>query len=277
MFIELQKWKKGILCLPLCVGIALLAFPWEELKWSTKEEPGIVSMGDSIIGAIRDETGGAFLLGEILGTKVSNCAIGGTLAASLNAGLFEDYYEDFYSLHNLSRVVAYRDPLLIGSAIKKWKWGTGSGKTAGLLASIDLEQADMLIMEYGVNDYMCGISVQTYEEALRMAVVRIKERYPDLKIVLLSPLYTVLSFGDVFEDGSMQDFGGSKLPDYVEAMQRVAEEEGAFFVDNYHCLGMDHENAMDYLVDGIHLNEAGRRLYAVHLAEFLCENGLMSE
>ena len=67
------------------------------------------------------------------------------------------------------------------------------------------------------------------------------------------------------------DQGGGVLEDYVNAEIRLGEELGIEVVDLYHdCL--PHENWWDwetYTRDGLHPNEAGRKLLSQKIAEAL--------
>ena len=49
----------------------------------------------------------------------------------------------------------------------------------------------------------------------------------------------------------------------------MAKEQGAEFFDAYLDLGIDGYTAEEYLEDGVHLTEAGRRLYADALSEMI--------
>ena len=86
-----------------------------------------------------------------------------------------------------------------------------------------------------------------------------REEYPQLKFILTSPTYCEWFKGErQFELGA-----------YTEAARSVAQEMEVEFLDMYHALGKTPAEKMEYLSDGVHLNEEGRKLYAHSVIEYL--------
>ena len=86
---------------------------------------------------------------------------------------------------------------------------------------------------------------------------------------MVSPIYTwYTAKGTTCQE---EDQGGGVLEVYVEALERAAGELELEFIDMYHDL-YPHEEWEDwkrYTRDGMHLNEAGRRLMAEKIAREL--------
>ncbi len=200
----------------------------------------IVCFGDSIWGMVKDETGIASLVEKMTGATIENYAISGTTASDVKEKNLQD-----------------------------------------MVGSVSLEDADYLVIAYGLNDYFQGVpyrnseayDVQTYEGALRSAVKKIKEEYPELKILLIGQTYCQFySYGIVEADSDTRSFGGGVGTDYVAAAKRVAEEYDLLFVSQYEELPMNEWNGKLYLEDATHLNKNGRIQYAKVVAEILLDD-----
>ena len=117
-------------------------------------------------------------------------------------------------------------------------------------------------MEHGVNDYVLQIPPARVGEALRKIIISLKKQYPQLRIVVASPTYCyILIEGEPMYCDST-DLGPYLLEDYVLEEERVCEELGVTFIDNYHQEVITKETIENYSLDGLHLNEAGRQFMA---------------
>ena len=115
-----------------------------------------------------------------------------------------------------------------------------------------------------------GYDIRTYVGALRYAVSNLNEYAHDATIILCAPNYAMFYNGDKFiGDGNTLNTGYGTLFDYKGSCEYVAKEQGAQFFDAYLDLGIDGYTADEYLEDGVHLTEAGRRLYADALSEMI--------
>lgn len=225
----------------------------------------IVVFGDSIWDSTRDETGIAYLVSQYTGADVYNCAIGGT-RATLKAGESSENYDtwDSTSLSGMVNVAIGKvDPEIFLEGYI----------TGGIIRNIDFSKTDYFIIAYGLNDYFAGAPLNAdnpnswdahgYGGALRFAVDRLRNAYPDAQILLISPTYCQFwKDGYMYTDSNMKDFGGGTLTDYANVCQNVAETQNTLFIDGYSTLGINTYTAEDYLEDGVHLTAAGRELYA---------------
>lgn len=127
---------------------------------------------------------------------------------------------------------------------------------------------------YGANDYFGGNPVDnpedpydtsTYAGVLRNSLKQYMPLFPDAEFIIMAPGYT-----SYFSGGTerMSDVGGV-LTEYVDAAVSAAEEFDLPCIDNYHDLGIDASNIMDYSPDGCHPNEDGRVLMAKHIIDFM--------
>lgn len=236
---------------------------------SNGSELQIVFLGDSIFDNNRDGTGIPYLTSVQCDADCYNLAIGGTCAA---IELTEEYENDKWTSTSLVGVVkAIRGE--IPTDVFEGK------RTKEILDSneVNFEDTDYFVIEYGMNDFFratplaggySDYDIRTYVGALRYAVSNLKDYANDATIILCGPNYAQFYNGDKFiGDGQSLNTGYGTLFDYAGKCQYVAKEQGAEFFDAYMGLGIDAYTAEEYLEDGVHLSEAGRKLYADALAK----------
>lgn len=228
----------------------------------------ILVLGDSIWGNYRDDTGIAAKVEDYMETlgyeaKVYNAAIGGTRAT-----------------------IDFDD--------NEWEYGPGSDNSLGKMISImegntdiellqgkaaytDLKEAmeviheiDVVILAYGMNDFLSQAPSNNSDRpwtgfgtAMVSGVGGIRRVCPQAEILLIAPTYA--SYFSI----PVQNYGGSALYNYASLVCDVAKGEETLCIDAYNNMGIDAYNADQYLEDGVHLNAAGRDLYARHVVSCL--------
>lgn len=275
-----NKRKTGIILWGLCILAAIAASFLVFHLWKNEQEQRIIAdrgettivcFADSIWDICRDETGIAAQLENRLSAKVINLGIMGTTASLRSEAHDEADKWNVKSLIGLVDAVTggEKNPLLEEDAVR-----TG-------LYDVDYSQVDYFLIAYGLNDYFLAqtrenqdmYDAYTYAGALRTAVEKLQEAYPQAKVVILSQTYCQgYSYGKVDSESDWRDWGGGTGPDYVETARKVAEEYGLIFVDNYEKMGINIYNGTKYLSDATHLSEKGRKKYAKILAEALLQD-----
>lgn len=237
------------LCL-MMTGLGLLVTKNDYKKSDLLAGREIVCFGDSIWGLVDDETGIAALVEEMTGATVNNYAVPGTTASEAEYTGKKMGIED-YTLVKMIEHTEY------------------------------LENADYVMIAYGLNDYFQGVSIEseqyndvtTYKGALCYAVEYIKQRYPDVQIVLIGQTYCQFySYGVVEKDSDTCDLGGGVGMDYVNAVEEVADKYNLIFINPYEELPIHKWNGTLYLEDATHLNESGRREYAKVVSDNLLDD-----
>lgn len=231
----------------------------------------LVFLGDSIFDANRDGTGIPYLTAVQCEADVYNLAIGGT-RATIEAD--EHAESELWTSTSLMGVVRAMQGKISTDIFE----GT---RTKEILdnPNIDFSQTDYFIIEYGINDFFSGVTrsdeenpynMKTYAGALRCAVTDLRDLAPDAVIILCSPTYAQFYNGDwMIGDSNVIDKGCGTLFDYKGTCNYVANEQQTLFFNAYQDLGIDGYTAEEYLEDGVHLTEAGRRLYADALAKMI--------
>lgn len=234
----------------------------------------VVVMGDSIIGKGRGDGSVDEYFEKYSGMTMVNGAFGGNCASVGEHADRYSYHEESINLYNLAKAACYRDFGVQWADLAASQTKVAYFEEAlSELSAADLNQTRILLLAFGTNDYTTGrelddpddpYNVKTYGGALRYAVELFQETYPDLKVVLVTPLFCHLSER---ENCFGEDFGGGTLDQYAEKEKEIAAEYGLDVIDVLEDVGINETNYEDYLEDGMHLNEAGRELYARFLAE----------
>lgn len=240
------------------------------------EKNNIVFFGDSIIGNDRTESSVTSQLSKLTGMSIYNAGIGGT---KLSKGNPETVLLDRYNMMNLARTVETKDftSYLSTNLSKYFELNdviSYAGDTIKNLAKVDFDYADIIIIEQGVNDFLDCVPAtnkenpsdeKTIEGALRSILTIFKEKYPDKKLIVVSPGYFDIEAGCAEE----LDMGFGRLEDFILVEKQVCEEQNVEFIDFYHDGGIDASNYTEYLKDGLHTNEKGNERLALLLAEVI--------
>lgn len=220
----------------------------------------IVFFGDSVIGNYRDSLSIPGAVAGLSGAHTYNLGLGGTSACG----------NPNTEVHTLNTIV---DAFLEGDI---YAFEETSTPYAGL-SDYQEEHTQNLcfLINYGLNDYFFGTPISsgdpldpyTYTGAIRLAVSKLREAYPDCRIILATPNFT-----SYFEAGKeiKSDVGG-QLTDYVDAVLALAEELDVDCMNNYVNFGVDNQNHGLYLEDGCHPNVSLRYIYGQHIIEKLSD------
>lgn len=263
----------------LLLTVLLFVFLFQESKEKQgKDRAAIIVFGDSVMGEVRDETAIPAQLGELLDTTVYNAAFGGTCAARLERNRPLDYTIGMFSLVALTKAAEAGDFGAHQSVVVRESNTQYFGETIDGLERLDFSQAEVFIIQQGINDYMVGVPIDNSEDpyddytflgALRVAVASLRKTNPEARIVFLTPLFTWFTLeGMTCEE---KDCGGGVLEDYVNAQILLAAELDVEVIDLYHDR-FPHDQWEDwqlYSRDGLHPNEAGRERIALEIADYL--------
>lgn len=261
------RWAIASLLVAVLVTVYLIPLGKKPVKAE------MVFLGDSILASEGSKGYVAERLEEALGLTVVNGCFGGSSAA------WTETEYDYLSLYSLSKSIVTGDFSQQKSTHIDTPATQYFDSRVEELAQVDFKQADILLIHYGTNDYHIAREIEgewehdpySFLGALGYAVDVIKARYPDLRMILVTPTYTwYLEQGGTCED---RDFGGGPLEEYVNALIGFAEEKGLEVIDQYHGLFPDTkpESWSRYTTDGVHLNDMGNELVAEQLIDYFLE------
>ena len=192
-------------------------------------------------------------------------------APPLDVRLHESRQSQFALLGARDRIVMVGD-----SRIDEGEWedllgrtdvanrGISGDTTAGLLARFAASfpaEAEVCVIQIGINDLMQGSSVEQAERNLRELLQRLSDSKRARKIVLTSVLLT----GEKSRDLNL------KVQELNARLERLAEERGATFVDVNHRLCPNGYLEPTFTNDGTHLTGEGYKIFAAALEPLLPE------
>lgn len=250
----------------------------------------IAMIGDSTYaiaggGSASNERVSDFLK-EISFADISNFAIGGTTMAANRLSDTWHYY-DFVEL--MTAKINNDMSEQLDSDNLSGKPGYIANVVAAL-NSADLSEYDILLINYGTNDFAAEYPLETpgtpYDThsvlgALRTMVERIGTAYPNLHIVVNTPFWRCWnSPSDYVNDAFTKNIGTVENPvylsTYVTGIKDVAQKEyGLPVIDNLFTSGWNRYTMNTYFdsTDGVHFNVAGAKYVARKTFEFLNQQG----
>lgn len=241
----------------------------DEKMMDEEDHLQLVFLGDSIFDMARDGTGVPYLTAEALDASCYNLAIGGTCAA-LHKDESADYEKwDSSSVLGVAKAVA---GLVSPDAFSKYH-------ARDVFDTCDFSKTDYFIVECGTNDFLSQYPIDlnqggtykwyTYYWAVYAIVGDLLNAYPDAKVIFCTPHYEQFYFKDkgIAGDVNILDLGRGPLINYIAAGHNAAQMAGAYAINCYDELPINGYTADDYLLDGIHLTEEGRRVYAEMLVK----------
>lgn len=274
----------GVLLIMLCIAGVVISFSFETSKGrkmekregAALEDAQILVLGDSIFGLLRNYGRLENVLKESLGAKVYNNALGGTGAAVPKDGGSLHFanlakairYSSFANMERDAEVIEATSIYYVDEVLQRFK-------------TIDYQAIDYVIISYGANDYFNQVPINdywfyksehTYKGALRKGIKDIQEACPQAVIILCTPIYCNFERQEQFEgDSNSMDLGQGTLKAYADAVKEVAGEYGIDYIDGFSQLEINESSWEDYLIDGIHPNWAGMKLYGSLITEKLKE------
>lgn len=281
-----MKEKKKMLpvLLALLLFLVILVFTLPGFRFfKEKDEYAIVVLGDSIMGNVRDNTSIPAKLEQALGVKVYNGAFGGTCASRTNEAMEASFVSDNLCLSALADAIANQDFGVLHSSVAygmKYKEINRQvlpyfEESVNQLENLDFKKTEILVLAYGTNDYTKAVKLDNPEDSydqstfggsLRHSIELLQKTYPDMQIVIVTPIYCILFSQESSYDCTEKDFGSGYLEDYVQLLLQIGREYDLPVIDNFHDSGIGPENWKKYLEDGMHPNEDGRELLAAQMA-----------
>lgn len=231
-----EDYKNTILC-------ELSKYQQCEYEYADMTDYDIVFLGDSLIAnCMVDPLSEPGVVNAFTNANTYNLAIGGTYASLRGV----EYPQNTF--------VNISDTLTNGIELEG-----GDERFYRELERFSTDSHDgkklLFVIEYGANDFFSSEStdniedkfdVTSYGGALRSSVEKLKKKYKEASIILMSP-YEL-------------EFESATIPviEYVKVMKMVAEEEGVFFLNLYEDSEIKGKDRFYLLKDDTHHpNEAG--------------------
>ena len=241
------------------------------LKDPTLEGKSVVCLGDDLFAEISDGVSIASYIATLTGANVTSVSIeGATMAKNPDDEL------DPLSMYKLADAIAsknYKEQKAAANDLNK-KSVTAA---VNILAEIDFDKVDMLIICFGSNDFDADVplsssdksDVSSYKNALGHALEKICSKYTKLQVFVTTPLYC--GFGSSDDSDTKKNCCDATLKDYADATLETARAYKLPAVDNYNGLGINSIN-LDYYYSSSRAripNKRGLELAARHIAKAL--------
>lgn len=221
-----------------------------------------VCFGDSITGSMTAPYDYPSVLAEKTGMKVINAGFGGCRMSDTHPTAA---YTAF-SMVKLAEAVATGDWTLQENQVGSLSASTNSTEHLAALKAVDWANVDFITIAYGTNEINSQVTIddsgnstntKTFLGALRYSLTKILMAYPQIKVLLLTPIYRY--WNDESVDSDSKTFGGQKFTTWGDGLLTVAEEFKIPAVDLYRTLGFNSITRSYYFPtnDGTHPNTKG--------------------
>lgn len=235
----------------------------------------ILTLGNSPFADGAPDNNLARALAEAMDATVINGGIEESYLTQKNANYDSDYEYDGVSLYQISKALCDRDfsiPLSAASEVSE-----NAVDTVKMLETVDMDVVDCIMIMYDLSDYVDhrplaasedATSVDNVYGALYSSLKLIQERYPYIRIVIISTPSCGKTIDDFFVDGDTYDLGNGTLTEYMTMELMAVSNVGVSFVDIYYG-AINVENRDSYLYDDYHINDNGAALIAKRVAKLI--------
>jgi len=256
-------------------------------KLEGREDDGVTTvlcLGNAPFSDDRGEAGLAGQIAALSGANVINASFPGSQVTCLNPSYDTSTIEGMNDIFNLFYVVY---SMTLGNYDAMETVATLHADDERFAASIDalkntdFDSVDIIAVMYDATDYVNGMPVinmnnreelTTYSGSLLNSFRLIQETWPHIRVVFMSPTYmTFLNEEGEALDGRTTDIGNGTLIQYWQFAFDTCGSASVSFLDNYYG-SVNDSNYGQYLLDNIHLNEAGRTKVADHFVYKVIEN-----
>ncbi|WP_050698014.1 SGNH/GDSL hydrolase family protein [Anaeromassilibacillus senegalensis] len=228
----------------------------------------LACFGDSITGNFQPPVDYPSVIAKLTGMQVYNFGVGGCRMSQ-----HPDQYYDAFSMYRLADAVTTGNFALQEAAVGHTANYAADRVTS--LKSIDWTKVDYVTILFGTNDIQGGVSldivndpkdVTTYLGAARYSLEALWNRYPNLRVLLLTPIYRYWDNERIDSDEKM--FGNRHFYEFGNALLQLAKDYKTPALDLYYTLGINKYNRGQYFStgDGTHPNDAGRVLLGEKVA-----------
>ena len=213
------------------------------------------------------------------GATVYNCAISDSYMSMQNSTYRTKYPYDAFSFYFLCTLFTTGNTETVSWAERDL--GTlpqDAAESIDLLQSIDYSQLDILCVYYDAADYLDQRPIINFDNegdptsfcgALHSGIQLVKEQYPHVRIIVMSPSYAyVVDENGNYTSPFQTDILADTLSIYVGLEAQTCMGDNVSFVDNFYG-SIYEEIADEYLKDSILLNEKGHELLADRFLEAL--------
>lgn len=240
------------------------------LEYFSLKGKNIVNFGDSIFGNYRDNTSISNQIANVTKATLTNLGFGGT-----QMSLHERSEFNPFSFCNLVDAIISKDWSTQETSVnnRPHDMPTYFSTSLTTLKNIDFTKIDYITLSYGTNDYANGNKLDnddnpydknTFAGALRYSIEKILSAFPNLRILIGTPIWRCWINDDktqVIETSDEKTFEGDfTLPQMIEKIKEIAKNYHIPIVDTYNNLSLNKFNWSNFYSsdDTVHPKEFGR-------------------
>lgn len=147
------------------------------------------------------------------------------------------------------------------SLASSYPWITA--RLAGLKA-VDMSKIDLLIMDWGTNDYTAGATIEDITTAYNTVIDLLQTTYPELRILITTPIWRYWGTEADNENGDNKVYNVSTLKEIALAIEDFMKNKRISVLNAYQNLPLSYKTALTYFDanDKTHLNTFGNKVYA---------------
>ena len=237
----------------------------------------IVAFGNAPFADDRDsEDSLASIIEDMTGATIYNCSVSGSYLAAENPTLaIETAHRDAFNFYWLTTAFCLRN----NDYLYEWIFDELDGQLSAdgieayeTMMSIDFNTVDVIVLMYDGSDYLAGhgmysdendTDIQTFNGNMCAGIDLIKEIYPNIRIIVMSPTYAyaINEEGEYVSSDQYIYNDQDVLSTYVIKQFGYSYDRGVTFIDNIYGT-ITEDNAQEYLTDNLHLNVEGRKKVA---------------
>lgn len=257
-------------------------------NYNNDGELTVVILGDDSIKEYSNGSGIPTLVANDTNATVYTCSFPDMTVATKNMEFDVNYGYDAFSFYYTALCISKNDYAFLSDVLPTLP---ATDQTADYeaalttLAAIDFSKVDIMVISCGAQDYLKGYTQintifpeayisNSYVDSLMQGMAWIREAYPQLQFVIMSPTFCYY----VEEDGSYANCDVKKnadngtLADYMISAKSAAVQMNATYLDNYWGIDINADNVEAYLTDNTtYPNANGRKLIADKLSKTINE------
>lgn len=234
----------------------------------------ILTIGNSPFSDNYENNNLAAAIADAYNATVINVGIEESYIAQKNGDYTGENLEDGVSLYQMALAINSGDFSVVKTAASSMSGDANSA--AEKLAATDMSAVDMIVIMYNLEDYRehrpLGSSdnedINCIYGAIYKSLNLIQEKYPYIRIVMLSQPAAGVTIDDFYVDGDTVNIGEGTLTDYVTFELEATASRGCSFVDIYYG-GINVDNRAEYLYDDYHINDKGAAVIAARMKKLI--------
>ena len=284
---RLNKWNKGTTIDtddvdPSAFDIETLdmIIPMDASLLEGRADDGVTTilcLGNNPFTDERGERGLAEQIAAKTDSVVYDCAFPDSSAACRYPTYNPEYTRDHFNLYYVTECFRNNEFTAI-SSIAGDEPDPRYMETVETMKTVDMNNVDIILIMYDSTDYNNGTpsdnpdnpyDVTAFTGGLRTSINNIKNTWPYIRIVVMSPTYAQHEDDDgTLHNGTITDLGNGTLNHYLVKESEAVLDCGVSFVDNYYGT-INEANYKEYMTDHMRYNDAGQEKIAERIADVI--------